>query len=80
MGQDLLPDQPPGRPASPGGCQFRDTLQVRDYSEAVLLYTSHVLVLILLITGDLPRDLPLPKNGLQQFTCPYLIRFSYLLR
>lgn len=54
-----------------GVSQFRDGLQVRYYSEAVLLYTSHVLVLILLITGDLPRDLPLLENGLQSLVRPY---------
>lgn len=75
MGQYLLPDQPRGRPVSPGGgvcvSQFRDGLQVRDYSEAVLLYTFHLLVLILLVTGDLPRDLPLTENGLQPLVPPY---------
>lgn len=82
MGQYLLPDQPLGRPVSPGVCvcvsQFRNGLQVRDYSEAVLLYTFHVLVLILLITGDLPRDLPLPENGLQPFVHPYERHFLFV--
>lgn len=52
-----------------GGSQFRDTSQVRDYSEAILLYTPHISVP--LITGQLPSDLPLPEAGQWHWFCSH---------